>query len=252
MIKFSINRSIYDYCFIEDDEINNAEFYEDVAVVKVNVQLFEGESYQTYSIVQRFVDDDSKEIKYRLGVSFSALAKDNIVNSIVRVGNHFVFEIGKTNFDKTKSWTEYLQVDYVEQDGIKKFIERSKLPGEPLYVNDKVLIVKPFDRGTECLFSLEKSDIQTMEFTSIDNIDGETFLVTDKVSLEEDKDINERLMFKIDANGKRISPVYVRSKRVFIEEDLKQPYLLIKEQKINELREDYVSEVTANKALRRG
>lgn len=256
MLKFDINDGKILYCYITDENLENAEFVDGVAVVIINVIKTDASEYECPTVVRQAKGENGEN----LGIFFESMCKllfpseDTI--SINRIGNHFLVERLVYDYERTKSRKEIIQIDYVDGEYNKKFIERSKLPGAIQLVNDRVVIVTPEHRDKSCLFSLEKSDIQSMEFTCIDNIDGESFLVTDTVALEEDQAIKDRLMFKMDSSGKRTSPVYIRSKQEFTKDDLSYPYLLIKERRISELKdelkEELAKEKEAEKALRKG
>lgn len=244
---FKIADKEIDYCYVNGDEIKSANFVDGVAVVPIVVVTQKGEEVPSYSVIKKTESTDSKVENFNLSSIFVSLD----INSITRLGNHFIVKRTTWNYDRTKSWTEFLQVDYVRDGEEWCFVERSKIPGIPQFVSEKVLIVTPEGRKS-CLFSLEKSDIQSIEYSCIDNIDGETFFVTDTVYLDEDEDIKDRLMFKMNAEGNRITDVYRRSKGEFTDDPLNYPYLLIRERVINDLQEDYLKEKTAEKSLRRG
>lgn len=251
MIKFEVEKDGIDYCSIPYHEIDNAKFEDGLAIVRVRVTPNEGEEYDTLTIVEEIKDEASVLVGYGLDYSSGVLSLSGDVESIKRFGKHFIVEKTVWNYDKTRSWKEFLQVDYIIQDDEILLTKRAKLPGIPTFVNDEVLIITSIGKDKSCLYSLEMADIQSPEFSSIESVDGETFLVTDTVKIEEDQNIKDRFSFKMDKHGRRISDVYQRSINGFLADELDFPYILIRERRINELKEDYRKEKNTEKYLRR-
>ncbi len=249
MISFEINNNEISRCTIEETEL---EFIDDVAICEVDVYCTKGRSYRTLTLLKRTKSNDDASISYSLVNSLGALSLDEGIVNITRIGQHFIIERNAHNFDKTRHFKEYHQVDLIANpDNTVSFREKPKIPGFPITTdNEEIVIIK--HEKKMCLYSLDKGDIISTEFSGIEDINGETFLVTDTVASNYNAELVEQLIFSIKSDGDRNSDVYVRSTRCKTDDDISLPYILIRERILQELDQTYLKSQEQKQLLRRG
>lgn len=252
MLKFNIDNGKTEWCYINDEDLEKITFEGGVAVVQVVALDYEGALHPKFVVLREVKNEDRNVTDYELVTECPALSFSEDITAIYRLGNHFLVEREVYNFDRTFLRAEVMQVDYVDCEGKHVFVERSKLPGRAKLVSNKVVIVKPDDRVESCLFSLEKSDIQSMQFTNIEPLGSDLFLVTDEVVSDVDGKFKDRFMFVMDDTGKRLSAVHMASIGRFTEDDINYPYILIRDRRLNELKDLYKKEKGAKLALKGG
>lgn len=250
MISFEINDNRISKCKINEEEL---EFIDGVAICEADVIRATGENYKTLTLLKKDESKDDSQVSYSIESGISVLALDEDVVNIVRSGRHFIIEKNAHNFDKTRFYKEFHQIDLVDNyDKKRTFVEKPKIPCLPIpTTNESVVIIKS-EEGRVCLYSLDKADIVSNEFSELEGIDDKTFLVTDTVSSNYNAELVEQLIFTINASGVRESCVYVRSKEKPTDDDINVPYIIIKERIISELDQAYQKAQEQKQLLRRG
>ncbi len=250
MISFEINDNRISKCEINEEGL---EFIDGVAICEANMIKATGENYKTKTLLKRDENKDNSSVNYSINSDISVLALDEGVVNVTRLGRHFIVEKNAHNFDKTRFYKEYHQIDLVDSyDKKRVFVEMTKIPGTPIITTNESVIIIKSEEGRMCLYSLDKADIVSNEFSELEDIDGKTFLVTDTVSSNLNAELIEQLIFTINDDGIRNSPVYVRSKERPTNDDINIPYILIKEQIISELDQAYQKAQEQKQLLRRG
>lgn len=244
MISFEINDNRISKCEINEEGL---EFIDGVAICEADVIRATGENYKTLTLLKKDESKDDSQVSYSIESGISVLALDEDVVNIVRSGRHFIIERNAHNFDKTRFYKEYHQIDLVDS-----FVARSKIPGFPIITTNESVIIIKSEEGRVCLYSLDKADIVSNEFSELEDIDGKTFLVTDTVSSNFNAELREQLIFTINADGVRESCVYVRSKEKPTDDEINVPYIIIKERIICELDQAYQKAQEQKQLLRRG
>lgn len=250
MISFEINDNRISKCEINEDGL---DFIDGIAICEVDVTKARGEKYKTLTLLKKDENKEDSSINYSIESDISVLSLDEGVVNIVRTGRHFIIERNAHNFDKTRFYKEYHQIDLVDSyDKKSAFVVRSKIPGTPIITtNDNVIIIKS-EEDRVCLYSLDKAEIVSNEFSELEDIDGKTFLVTDTITSNFNAELSEQLIFTMKASGIRESHVYVRSKEEPTNDDINVPYIIIKERIINELDQKYKKAQEHKQLLRRG
>lgn len=217
------------------------EFIDGLAIARVIVQSVDFynnlHDYVTYAIVREVRDKETDEVvDYELVDSdIDYLKIPMFVKGIKRVGNHFFFDIDTTpDPDARCSYTAHWQIDYDKKTG--EFTKVGKLDSNPVLTkSDDIVII-----GDARLYSLGKGAYVSKSYSNIQDINGETFFVTDVVVSKENENgrLSNHLMFDIDKNGERITNVYSRNKGEFTDDTLDTPYEEIKireREKLNDL-----------------
>lgn len=178
--------------------------------------------HSTYTIINEKTNENGEYIILDPYVNDELLPA--FVNDIKRFGNHFFYDI-YTNDERTDSC--YYHCEYIEKDEelvaigkVNKMPEGTKNP-------DMVII-------NSQLYSLSKHEFTTRKYSSIEDIDGETFFVCDEVTNSE-KNLTDHLLFDIDVNDERKSKIYSRNQRDFLKSTTDMPYESVLELVKNEL-----------------
>lgn len=225
-------------CFLLEEELKDANFEGDFAVLTVDVFGDEnGKDFRTKTIIKRIIDKGTNEVfDYSVASDIDCLCLNKGTKNIIRINNHFLVEVAKYNIYDEEMYREYRQIDLCNKDGEVEFVDRGVIPGSPKATkNDDLVVITNNDK--QCLFSLSKCDIASQEYSIIDDIDGSEFLITDIVFPVEDPSNNDYLFFKINSSDQRISGVYSRNDKEFTKDIVSYPYILIKERKIEELKQ---------------
>lgn len=227
------------------------EFQDGLAIARVLVRSVDyynnPHNYVTYTIIREVRDEETDEVvDYELIDSdIDYLKLPMFVEGIKRVGNHFFFDI-RTSVDPDDrcTYVAHWQIDYNPKE--KTFTKVGKLEGDPIPTqNDDIVIM-----GGIKLYSLSKKCYVGSKHSNIEDINGETFFVTDVISSKENENgrLNNHLMFDIDKNGQRISNVYSRNAGETTGDTLDTPYDEIK-RKEKEKLDDLIDKQNTYKLL---
>lgn len=240
-------------CNISDEDLNNASFINNLAIVDVDViEDLSGAKFRTKTVIRRVVSELNKQTFYSIASKDKDVFLSKNTKSITRVNNNFIVEEAVYNFDGVEIFCKYHLFNYVDIDNYNDFVAKGKLPGVPkTTLNDDLVIIDP-NNGKHCLFSLSKCDIASQEYTMIDDIDGETFLITDIIAPDKNSDSKDHFLFKIDKNDKRISKVYSRKDKDYMKDDIDYPYIFIKERRMAELKQESDKEESIKYSLGKG
>lgn len=233
------------------DEPYELKFENGIAIARVFVDGWDffnnDQQYVTYAIIKEVKDKDTDEVKdYELvDMDDEYFRLPQFIEGIERKGNHFFFAIRTSRNDEgTATYTAYWQYDYDPKTG--KFVKIGKLEGVPTITkNDDLVIIS----GSK-LFSLSKQEYVSDKYSSIQDIDGETFFVADTIVSRETENgrMRNHLMFDIDKNGKKITKVYSRNDGEPTNDEISVPYEEILEREIAKLN-DLVSKENTFKLL---
>lgn len=222
------------------DEPFEIKFENGIAIARVFIDgsTFYNEKcqYVTYAIIKEVKSNDTgKVVDYELvDVDDEYFKLPQYILDVTRVNNHFFFAIRTSKDDDGRcTYTAYWQYDYDPKTDT--FVKIGKLDSEPIITKNEDVVIM----GGCRLYSLSKKDYVSDRYSSIEDINGKNFFVTDSISSKETENgrLKNTLMFDIDKNGKRISNVYSRNDGETTEDDLNTPYEEIKKREIERLND---------------
>ncbi len=248
-MEFIIDNYEFDKCFINEEKLKTLSFENGFAIARVNVIRRDESTYECLAIIKRI--NNKQSTRYEIVDNCPSIFLNENVKNITMVGTHLIVEVEKANFEKTIFSKEFVQIDFQCLYNETVFKERSKIPGVPIAFSPKALVISAKENAC-CLFSLESSDIACIEYSMIDVIDDDFFLVTDIIAVDEDSTLKDQAIFKMNYLGERVSNVYLRSIQDFTDDDDKLPYLFIRERIEQELKQSYHLAEKNKQLLRRG
>lgn len=238
-----------DSCKILNEE--DLRFENGLAVANVHIKgknfWHDDYEYDTYTIIREVKDEKNNElIDYELvNQEDSRFRLPEFVKGIARTGNHYLFSI-LTGDDSSDigpvSWMNYWHYEYDEKT--ETFTQIGKLKGEPTITKNPDLIIL----NDSQLYSLSKKEFVGNKYSSIEDIDGNSFFVVDHITTKTKSSLHNNLMFVIDKEGNKTSKVFSRNKKTFTDDDLSVPYVEIRDKEI-QILEDTLAEEEKYKML---
>lgn len=227
-------------------------FIDDLAVAEIEIKSVDFYNnrvdYVGVSVIKRTKGKDGS-YDYALASETSKyFHAEKFVDSIERIGNDFF--VNYVAGEENVSWDKHKHYRYRRIAGdIGTFDFIAETPGRIRPTKDSDVAIV----GKSQLYSVKDAALIGESYSSIEETEGELFLVVDTIASKVNKDIRDNFVFCVDKSGNIVGDILSRNDGMKVyERDENEPYLEILTRRRSELDEVANKEKDAIQELKLG